>query len=229
MMTISRTKLAWFFAIAGVIVLLIGVLSYFTDRVQTKASITTAGTSEIIKVTPDGTEEGSTDPGATLENLWNKNNPNKIIEPGDDVNLSYNLSNTGSADIDVKETVILTSSQSLTQADPEYRLFLDATADEYGAKVGGTVVSSEVISEHQVKYELAPFKLAKGKSQKLDYIMVFNKYASNNFQKSQCTIDYLVEMRQHSEILSPEEGWQEIQTATITFGGNSNYKAVSEA
>lgn len=228
-MTISRNKLALLFAIAGIVVLLIGVLSYFTDRVQTKASITTADASEIINVTPDGTEEGSGDFGSSLEDLWNKNNPDKIIAPGDDVNLGYNLSNIGKSNIDVKETFILTSTQSLSQADPEYRLFLDATADEYGAMVGGTVVRAEVISDKQVKYEIAPFELKKGTSKKMDYAMVFNKYASNQFQKSKCTVDYLVEMRQHSETLSPEEGWQAIQTATITFGGNTDYKAVPEA
>lgn len=228
-MTITKNKSACLLAIAGVFVLLMGVFSYFTDREQAKASISTADASEIIKVTPDGTEDGSADPGSSLEDLWNANNPNKVIKPGDDVDLSYELSNLGRSDIDVKETIILTSSQSLTQVDPEYRLFLDAQADQYGAMVGGTVVSSEVISEYQIKYELAPFKLAKGASKNMDYIMVFNKYAANAFQNSTCTIDYLVEMRQHSEILAADEGWQEIQTATITFGGMNNYKAVPEA
>mgnify|MGYP004663840729 CR=1 FL=1 len=225
-MTMTKRKATWLLAVSSVFVLLISAFSYFTDREQAKASISTADFSEIIKVTPDGTEEGSKNPGSSLENLWNANNPDKVIKPGDDVDLSYELSNIGKADIDVKQTFILTSTQSLTQADPEYRLFLDAAADQYGAMVGGKVVSSEVISDKQVKYEIAPFTLKKGDKKALNYIMVFNKYAANAFQKSKCTVDYLVEMRQHSELLGAEEGWQEIQTATITFGGVSNYKAV---
>lgn len=227
-MTLSKKKTTWLLAITSIVVLLIGALAYFTDRVETDASITTADASEIIKVTPDGTEDGSEDPGASLEDLWRQNNPDEIIHPGDEVDLGYDLSNIGSADIDVKETFILSSSVLLNQADPEYRLFLDAAADQYGAMVGGEVVSSEIISEYQVKYEIAPFVLEKGQEKDMDYVMVFNKYANNDFQQSICTIDYLVEMRQHSDLLAADEGWQEIQTATITFGGVHDYPAVPE-
>lgn len=228
-MAISKKKLTWLITITGILVMLIGTFAYFTDRVDSDASVKTADASEIIKVTPDGTEEGSEDPGSSLEDVWKEKNPNELIKPGDDVDLSYELTNIGDSDIDVKETIILSSSVPLDQADPEYRLFLDAAADKYGAMVGGTVVSAEAISEYQVKYEVAPFSLEKGQSKAFDYVMVFNKYAGNAFQQSTCTIDYLVEMRQHSDLLAENEGWEEIQTATITFAGINNYNVVPAA
>lgn len=228
-MTISKNAITWTLTAIGIVVLLVGTFAYFTDRAETNTELKTADASELIKVTPDGTEEGSEDPGSTLEDLWKANNPDEIIEPGDEVDLSYELTNIGDSDIDVKETFILTSTVALDQASPEYRLFLNSFADKYGAMVGGTVVSAETISENQVKYEIAPFSLDKNESRKLDYIMVFDKYASNKFQASVCTIDYLVELRQHADILDVNDGWEEIQSATIQFGGNGAYKAVPEA
>lgn len=228
-MALSKNAITWILTGIGIIVMAIGTFAYFTDRAQTDTSLKTADASEIIKVTPDGTEEGSEDPGSTLEDLWKENNPDEIIEPGDEVDLRYELTNIGDSDIDVKETFILTSTVNLDQASPEYRLFLNSFADKYGAMVGGTVVSAETISENQVKYEIAPFSLKKNEVKKLDYIMVFDKYATNEFQASVCTIDYLVELRQHSKILDVNDGWEEIQSATIQFGGNGAHKAVPEA
>lgn len=228
-MTITKKQITWILTIFGIIVMLIGTFALFTDRVDGGATARTADASDIIKVTPDGTEAGSEDPGAALEDLWKQKNPTDFIKPGDEVNLDYELENIGKADVDVKETFILTSSQPLDPADPEFRLFLDASADKYGAMIGGTVVETEVISEYQVKYTVEPFTLKQGESKALDYKMVFNKYAGNAFQSDSCTIDYLVELRQHVDGIAAVDGWEDIQIDTISFAGHASYNVVPGA
>lgn len=220
-MKMNKNKLTAVIAVATVLTLTISAFAFFTDRVETKASATTAKASDIIKVTPDPDDHpDGGDEKTILETVWDNKNPDKVVEPGDQLDLDYKLKNIGSSDIDVKETIILTSSVDLTQASPEWRLFLDSSADKYGAMIGGTVVSAEQISARQVKYTLAAFKLAKGATKSLSYKLVFDKYAGNTFQGSTCTVDYLCEMRQHVDSIGLEEQWNAIRTDSISFGGS---------
>lgn len=233
-MKMTKKKLTSLIAIVTVLTLIVGTAAYFTDRVDSPNNpYTTADASEIIKVTPDGTEEGGEDPGPSLEDVWDVNNPDnpsdKPIEPGDDIDLSYELTNIGDSDIDVKETFILTSTEPLNQSAPEFRLFHNATADKYGAMEGGTVVSAEQISQYQIKYTLNAFLLKQNETIGRDFIMVFHKYAGNLFQGDKCTIDYLVEMRQHVESIPVNEGWDDIRTEKIEFAGHTEYFVVPAA
>ena len=240
-MKITKKKLTAVIAVMTVVTLLVGSLAFFTDREDAKATITSGKASDIIKVTPDGTEEGSKDPGTSLENLWEKNNPDeqKYIEPGDDVDLSYTLTNIGEGDIDVKETIIITvkdasgAAMNLTANEPEYRLFQAVQFDTNGAIDGVVgplnVVSIEQISDNQIKYTLAGFTLEKGEGAALAYKLVMNKYAGNAFQASTCTVDYLVEMRQHVDGIDADEQWDAMRTDKITFASQANYSVVPAA
>lgn len=233
----SRNKLSAMLAVAGACVLVVGVFAYFTDYVTTKDdpfNITIAEKGiEIDPVTPPEVEPDPDDPGKTIEYIWDYNNPDTlgdgaIVAPGDMADLSYELENKSAIAIDVRETIVLTSSVALNQANPEYRLFLDATADAYGAQVGGTVVATEDISEYSVKYTIDPFVLngteetvaGATSSKQLAYKLVFDKYAANKFQGSTCTVDYLVEVKQHSED-GPAGGWTTLATSSTTLGGQT--------
>lgn len=178
--------------------------------------------SELIEIASGDIKRSNQASYLSLEDLWSERNPSEIIRPGESVDLDYKLSNISDFDMEVKETFILSSSVPLSQAVPEYRLFLDAVADEYGAMVGGRVVGSETVSEYQVRYEIEPFLLSKSSSKVLNYKMVFDKAADHVFQQSICTVDYLVAFRESSVNLSSEEGWKELMNATLSFAGVTN-------
>lgn len=222
-MKMNKTKLTTVIAIATVACLMVGAFAFFTDRVTTNASASTARASDLIDVDPDPTNPSAPDdPQDALEAVWTRENPDKdIVKPGDLVDLSFDLKNIGSSDIDCKETIVLTSKVNLDQTNPEWRLFLDATADEYGAMVGGTVVSAEQISAKQVKYTLAAFKLSKNETKARNFKLVFDKYATNAFQGDVCTIDYLCEMRQHVDSIAVDANWDAVRTDTIRFAGQT--------
>lgn len=249
-MKITKKKLTAFIAVVTVLTMMIGVMAYFTDRVDASANAKTAAADDIIKVTPDPEDkpEGG-DEKTILEAEWNENNPDKIVEPGDEVNLSFDLKNIGDSKIDVKQTIILSSSIDMNADIPEWRLFStlcevgDADYDEYGAKVGkDVVVTEERLNARQIKYTITGFVLDNvddPATVDVDetvmsqvYHLVFNKYAGNAFQGQTCTVDYLCEMRQHVDVptpIDPNAGWEDIRTAEITFAGQAEYKVVPAA
>ena len=216
-MKITKKKISAFIAVVTALTLMVGAFAYFTDRVDANATAKTAAADDIIKVTPDPEHfpEGG-DEKEILEGVWEDNNSGKdIVAPGDEYDLSFELENIGDGDIDVKETFILTSTKPLNTTKPEWRLFTAVTPDGNGAIDGNSnaVVSVEVVSNNQVKYTIAGYKLAKGESVSKPYHLVFDKWATNVFQGDTCTVDYIVELRQHVDSIAPNEGWDAISTA----------------
>lgn len=224
-MKITKKKISAFIAVVTALTLMVGAFAYFTDRVNTTATAKTVAVEDIIQVTPDPTNKPTGgDEKTIIEGVWNKNNPNKeIVAPGEEVNLSYDLKNIGDGDIDVKETFILTSTKALNTTSPEWRLFTETVTDDNGAIDGkdGTVVSVEVISGNQVKYTIAGYKLAKGATVSRPYHLVLNKWATNVFQGDTCTVDYIVEMRQHVDSIAPNEGWVGTADSGVTFNAQT--------
>lgn len=229
-MKMNKNKLSSIIALGAALCLIVGSFAYFSDRVTANASVTSASASDIIKVDPDPTNPNAPeDPQAALQAVWNRQNPNKdIVKPGDKIDLDFDLKNIGDSDIDVKETIVLTSSKNLTAGSPEWRLLSAAVADAYGAYctdlgvTGNTGITVETIGTNQIKYTLPAFKLAKDATQARKFQLVFDKYASNVFQGSTCTVDYLAELRQHVDSIGLEEQWDAIRTSssTIRFEGN---------
>lgn len=228
-----KKSIALVLAIVSVLTLAAGSLAYFTDRVNVDAAFKTAAVSDVIKVTTkDDGSDPDVDPGTDLSAKWEEDNPAEIIRPGDMVDLSYKLTNIGTCDIDVRETFILTSEVPIFEdgfEDPAWRLFTSYTEDLYGAHIGGAVVEVEHLNEYQIKYTIAPFTLEKDASRNLQYYTILDRYATNAFQDCTCTVEYLVELRQHADGLAVDEGWDAICTAEITFGGTDDYAAVPEA
>lgn len=224
----NKKRISMVLAVVSVLTLVFGSLAYFTDRVNQQVTFSAA--TNIIDVDTNGDEPDTDDPGEDLKKVWesqNQVNMDKtggMIRPGDGYDMSYELANKGDA-IDVKETYVLTitdykdSALNVNSTDPEWRMFTAYTTDAAGAKVGTTPVTVEQISANQIKYTIAPFTLAKAGKQTISREVILNKYAANAFQQSTCTIDFVVEMRQHSDALTASEGWTAIQTDTITIGG----------
>lgn len=58
------------------------------------------------------------------------------------------------------------------------------------------------------------------------YYLVFDKTADNGFQGATCTVDYLVEAKQHSD--GGDADWTTAATGSLTLGGQT-VKAVPAA
>lgn len=225
MRKIKNMKLSGMLALAMAVVLLVGSLAYFTDRITTKATISTIGA--------DITTDPGTDYEDDLTAKWLAFNaaPKANFNPGDKVDLSYTLANTGDLAMDIRETFIVTSSKPMKDSAPEFRLFTAANQDtDTKAWTGDTtkVVDFDKISDTVYKYTVASYVLSgseetigsNAKSVDKTYQLVFDKTAGNAFQGATCTIDYLVEAKQHSD--GGDADWvTAVNGGTITLGGQT--------
>ncbi len=113
---------------------------------------------------------------------------------------------------------------------PEYWLFKAAEADANGAfgyfgssQIDGVKVTK--IDAQTYKFEVPSFvlngtseKVTGGvESKELKYQLVFDKYARNNFQASNCQVNYLIEVKQHTYD-DPSKGWDELASVDIQMG-----------
>lgn len=228
----SRKKIASIFAIACIFASVGLASAYFTDYdTNVDAPFTASADEDAIIIEPTDPEVPTPkypdDPGKEIEHIWEVKNELEpdLLAPGDSRDLSFTLNNRGNSAIDVRETIVLTSTEDMNLDSPEFRMFLDATLDKYGATIGGTAVSVEKTSARSVKYTIAPFTLS-GKeeavegaatSKELTYIFVFDKYATNEFQGDKCTIDYLIEVKQHTKD-GPTGGWTAVADVDLVLG-----------
>lgn len=208
--------------------LMLGIVSmfaYFTDRVATDATITVAENS--AEITTDPTDPEYKD---DLSGKWAAVNEEALANynPGDKVDLGFALQNSGSQALDVRETFFITSSVDLTESSPEFRLFKNAIQDAAGAWDGDVVVDVELINANTIKYSIPAYVLSSqgeaidGAPVEIDktYELIFDKGSSNAFQAATCKVEYLVEAKQHTED-GPAGGWATVETAEIQFGGQT--------
>ena len=222
------------FACAMVLLMCIAAaFAYFTDREEATATVA-AGTDKAVDVTTDPYDPE--DPNAkpeyenNLSGKWAAENAEALANynPGDKIDLSFALENTGLEPVDVRETFFITSSVALTESSPEFRLFQEAIQDAAGAWDGVDVISTELVDSHTIKYTIAPYALS-SESETVgnypvavdkSYNLIFNKAALNAFQGATCKVEYLMEVKQHSND-GPAGGWTTVETATIEFGGQT--------
>lgn len=249
MKKLSVRKANGLLALALAIVLLVGSLAYFTDRVTTTATITTASNSVDITPLPDPdvvpddptnpnpggfTDPTPTDPTDDLTKWWSYINPTAQINfnPGDKLVLDYILANQGSLAVDIRETFVITSSKPLS-ATPEFRLFSSFNKAANGCNTGVDVVAVEerVVDDgtgecYQYRYTVAPFTMS-GTGETVgesplkvakDYYVVFDAAAGNPFQGATCTVEYVVEAKQHSDAANQAAEWAVAATATMSLG-----------
>lgn len=229
MRKIKNMKISGLLALAMVFVLLVGSLAYFTDRISKDTSFSTA----TVSITPDPDEDprDPDHPENKLTDKWAAINAAALsnFNPGDKVDLSYKLANTGELALDVRETFIITSSKPMSST-PEFRLFNGATqdADTKAYTGNGVVVTEDKISDTVYKYTIASYVLSgsdetigsNAKSVDKTYQLVFDQNAGNAFQGATCTINYLVEAKQHSD--GGDADWvTAVNGGTITLGGQT--------
>lgn len=217
-----KNKLSLVLALALVFTLMVGTLAFFTDRVTERATVSTLGDGA-INVDPDPivdpddpdtppfVDPTPDDPSDDITNLWAHLNSGAIanFNPGDKMDLSFVLKNKGKLAVDVRETFVLTSSVQLSET-PEFRLFSAISQDaDTKAYSGTTVVAVEEKVEdgkYQYKYTIVPSVLSSSTETidaaptqlDRDYYVVFSTAAGNAFQGATCSVDYLLEVKQHS-------------------------------
>lgn len=235
MRKIKNMKITGLLALVMVFVLLVGSLAFFTDRATKNASFSTT----TVSITPDPDEDPKDPehPENKLTDKWAAINATAlaIFNPGDKVDLSYKLANTGELAVDVRETFVITSSKAMKDGAPQFRLFSSVTPDAAGANDGENVVVTEnKIDATHYMYTITAYSLngsdetvsgVTATSVDKEYYLVFDKTADNSFQGATCTIDYLVEAKQHSD---GADDWTTAATGSLTLGGQT-VKAVPAA
>ena len=193
-------------AMACLVVFGVGALAYFTDTAHVTASFSTAGGIDIAVSDPSSPvpTDPTPDPGKALENIWKAKqeaNIGDLKRPGDMADLSYRLTNLSDYAITVQETITLTVTDEAAAAmalssTPEYQLFTAYKDNGNGGHTGTTVVATQTVSGNVITYTLQSFELAANASKQLDYALILNLLASNDFQNSVCAIDYDVVLTQ---------------------------------
>lgn len=177
----------------------------------------------------DYEDETPENPEDDLTNWWAYLNSKAKVNfnPGDKMTLNYILKNSGILAVDVRETFIVTSSKPLSDT-PEFRLFTSVTNDTAGANFGDTVVvSEEKLDDTHYKYVVAPYTLNSATDtvdgvneteRNREYYLVFDALSSNDFQGAVCSIDYVVEAKQHTD---SDADWTIAATGSLAFDGYS--------
>ena len=235
----NPNKITRLLALALALCLTIGVLAYFTDRVTGDANITTVSVDITPEPDPGADPDDPTkdpedyedptpdDPDDDLTNWWAYLNSRAKVNynPGDKMDLSFILKNSGTIALETRETFIITSTEPMTNGAPEFRLYTAVSQNSETGEWTGTAatgVTMTKISDTQYKFVVSTSKIAEGASSNKSYYVVFAGSADNDFQGATCTVDYVAEAMQEGG------DWVVAATATVSMGGAS-YKVVPAA
>ena len=117
---------------------LVGSFAFFTDRTTQDTSAVAGDINLVWDDVSVNTYSAAAGDGVIGNNEYSQNEvwDNKslvteggIINPGDAFDMSYKLSNTGSKSIDVRQRLVLTSSEELTADAEEYHLTITGGND----------------------------------------------------------------------------------------------------
>ena len=209
--------------------------AYFTDRADTSAQ-GTAGTvaidlvSDINLLDADGKD---------------------ILNPGDLRDGSFSVENKGNKSIDVRTTIVLTSSEAMTtdvNGQAEYELYLKSDVElvegkGYAPKAGAKPIEVRSMSDDGkvITYNIPDYilngnedfgdenrEIEDGITTDLhdyDFVLVFRGDSANKFQDSTVKLDVLAEAKQHR---NTGAGWEIVAQETVTFGGAEVNAVVEE-
>ena len=231
----KNKNLKGFICMALALVMVLGSsFAYFTDRADTSASGTagTVGldlTSDINLLDEDGKD---------------------ILNPGDLRDGSFGVENTGNKSIDVRTTIVLTSSVPMDTeaAQAEYELYLKddvhfVEGEGWMPNEGAQPLEVRSISEDgkTITYNIPDYILNGNEdfgddnreiedgittdSHDNDFVLIFKAGSSNDFQDSVVTLDVLVEAKQHR---NTGAGWDIVAQESYVSGA-INQNAVLKA
>ena len=239
-MKTRKRALALIMATVTVLTLCVGSLAYFTDRVQANTSAT-AGSLDLVLTDKTNAKDKITVAGNTTK-----------FKPGDGLTIDFTLSNAGNKSADILETIVFTvtdangNPKALTASAPEFQLYTasDVTVAANGiATIAKNATPLSVLSTskpNQIRYAVPEYILngtgtgaevetgstVKGTSNTSAYVLVFMNSATNSFQSLTLTMDYEAQAKQHRNTNS--SAWTTVKSETITFAGDTAYKAVPE-
>ena len=233
-MTIKRNKkVAIIAAVLAVIMVGAASFAYFSDRVSTSET-GTAGSVQLSDISFTG----------RLLDADRKD----ILNPGDERDLSFTVTNQGNKSIDVRETLVLeafeadgTTPKNFTatgQAEYEIYLASDVEADgqgSYAPKDGATPIATRTLDRNKITYTPAHYTL-NGKdsqdphevetgitsdSKANPYVLVFKGASDNSWQTTKIKVSALVEAIQHRNVQDNDAKWTTVRSESITLGAST--------
>jgi len=189
----------------------VGSVAYFTDQASVDAELSTMKNAIGIVPEPDPDavpddpnkdpedykDPSPEDPTDDLTNWWlYLNSVAKVnYNPGDKMDLSYILTNTGKLDVKIRETFVIQSTVPLTEGAEEFKLCTSyAPAPAGGVEAAQTEgMTFETLSDTKYKVTIDGSELAVSESAGKNYYLVFAPLSGNEFQGVNCTISYVVE------------------------------------
>ena len=225
-MKIRKRGIIFVLVAATVLMLSVGSLAYFTDRVTGDVSAT-AGTLDL-----------------TISNF--KASQTGDFKPGQGSAITYTLDNVGNKSADIKEVIVVTytpkagTTSSINQSNPEFLLYsandvtINASTGVATIASGATPLSVVSSDGTQITYEVPQFIInGTGVGAEIEtggvddksgsYVLVFNKAAGNAFQGASLTLEYIAQAKQHRN--TNDSTWTTVMSETITFGG-ADYSVV---
>lgn len=190
----TKNRITKYVAIGAALSLLVCSFAFFTDREEHQTDAT-AGNIDLQWV-DTSVKTGSNNEFAQ-DKVWDNGalvTDGNIINPGDYFDLSYDLNNGGSKSIDVRQKIVLTSSEPLTAANEEYKLTITGGNDTVAV-----VPSAEESTATKLVYNLADIIIDGSKESedgakdgKYTVRLDFAKAAKNAFMDSTVTVDLYV-------------------------------------
>lgn len=231
MNTKTRKRLTLVLVLCLAVTLVVGSFAFFTDRLTAN---TTATAGNINLVWEDTSLATGSNNEFAINKVWDNEalvSDGNIINPGDYFDLSYTLTNTGSKSIDVRQQLVLVSSEPMTDAAEEYQLTIISVDGETAIKAtkveataeGGTKITydlNDITINGSKEEEDGAFTFADGAAYtvRLDFAIE----ADNDFMDSIVSVDLYAAAKQHR---NTEEG--DFPAAELLAGLKSD-EAVAE-
>ena len=204
-------------ALAGALIIG-GSMAYFTDH-ELATATATAGTVDLTL----------TESWADIANF----------NPGDQADFSYKIANDGNKSVDVRETIVIRSSQAMdTSGQAEFEIYHASDVEQqangsYVPKDGAEPITTgedRIVSvdSKTIKYAIDEYTLngtganaeeedgITATSKDSDYVLVFRNNAGNAFQGAELSVELLAEAKQHRN--TDGDTWAVIATESITLG-----------
>lgn len=196
--------------------LLVGTFAFFTDRTTQKTTGTAGNIDLVFTDNSENSYDAATAADAVIGNnefcqskVWEKGAlltaADKVLNPGDAFDLSYQLTNPATKSIDVRQRIVLKSSVDMTSLQAaEYHLTITGGNDQ--TAVTGVLQDDnktiiydlkDIIINGTKETETGAIKDGETDVAKYTVRLDFEKEALNAFMNSTVTIDLYATAKQH--------------------------------